>query len=99
MSRYLKREIGEYVSKYLNNTPGITKKNYINKYNIHLNNINDGDGDLYNFDNITSFMESVKNGSDSYNCCDFITADGGFDFSENFNEQEKDFIIFLICEI
>ena len=75
------------------------KKNYINKYNIHLNNINDGDGDLYNFDNITSFMESVKNGSDSYNCCDFITADGGFDFSENFNEQEKDFIIFLICEI
>lgn len=75
------------------------KKNYINKYNIHLNNINDGDGDLYNFDNIKSFMESVKNGSDSYNCCDFITADGGFDFSENFNEQEKDFIIFLICEI
>ena len=44
-------------------------------------------------------MESVKNCSDSYNCCDFITADGGFDFSENFNEQEKDFIIFLICEI
>lgn len=75
------------------------KKNYINKYNIHLNNINDGDGDLYNFDNIKSFMESVKNCSDSYNCCDFITADGGFDFSENFNEQEKDFIIFLICEI
>ena len=75
------------------------KKNFINKYNIHLNNINDGDGDLYNFNNITSFMESVKNGSDSYNCCDFITADGGFDFSENFNEQEKDFIIFLICEI
>jgi len=30
MSRYLKREIGEYVSKHLNNTPGITKKNYIN---------------------------------------------------------------------
>ncbi len=75
------------------------KKNFINKYNIHLNNINDGDGDLYNFNNITSFMESVKNDSDSFNCCDFITADGGFDFSGNFNEQEKDFIIFLICEI
>ena len=30
LSRYLKKEIGEYVSKHLNNTPGITKKNYIN---------------------------------------------------------------------
>lgn len=75
------------------------KKNFINKYNIHLNNINDGDGDLYNFNNLTNFMKSVKNSSDIYNCCDFITADGGFDFSGNFNEQEKDFIIFLICEI
>lgn len=75
------------------------KKTQVNKFNIHLNNINDGDGDLYNFNNITSFMESVKNDSDSFNCCDFITADGGFDFSGNFNEQEKDFIIFLICEI
>jgi len=75
------------------------KKNFINKYNIHLNNINDGDGDLYNFNNLTNFMKSVKNSSDIYNCCDFITADGGFDFSGNFNEQENDFIIFLICEI
>ena len=75
------------------------KKNVINKYNIHLNNINDGNGDLYNFNNLTNFMKSVKNTSDIYNCCDFITADGGFDFSGNFNEQEKDFIIFLICEI
>ena len=75
------------------------KKNFINKHNIHLNNINDGDGDLYNFNNLTNFMKSVKNSSDIYNCCDFITADGGFDFSGNFNEQENDFIIFLICEI
>ncbi len=75
------------------------KKNFINKYNIHLNDINYGDGDLYNFNNIINFMENVKNDSESYNCCDFITADGGFDFSENFNEQENDFIIFLICEI
>ena len=30
LSRYLKKEICEYVSKHLNNTPSITKKNYIN---------------------------------------------------------------------
>jgi 23S rRNA U2552 (ribose-2'-O)-methylase RlmE/FtsJ len=75
------------------------KKNYISKYNISLNNNDTGNGDLYNIDNINSFMNNVKNESLEYNCCDFITADGGFDFSESFNSQENDFSIFLICEI
>ena len=75
------------------------KKNFINDFNIKLNNYNEGDGDLYNFENIQKFMDNVKNGSDNYNCCDFITADGGFDFSADFNEQENNFIIFLICEL
>mgnify|MGYP006159385887 CR=1 FL=1 len=72
------------------------KKQFITKYNINLNN---DDGDLYNFENIRRFMDTVKNNDDNYNCCDFITSDGGFDFSDNYNEQENDFIIFLICEI
>ena len=75
------------------------KKNFINDFNIKLNNYNEGDGDLYNFENIQKFMDDVKNESDNYNCCDFITADGGFDFSADFNEQENNFIIFLICEL
>lgn len=75
------------------------KKGFINKYNIHVNTSDTGNGDLYDFNNIINFMNRVKNDSPEYNCCDFITADGGFDFSDNFNEQENDFIIFLICEI
>ena len=75
------------------------KKHFISEYNIHLNNNDYDDGDLYKFENIQRFMDNVKNKSDNYSCCDFITADGGFDFSENYNEQESDFIIFLVCEI
>ena len=75
------------------------KRNFINKYNITLNNKDEYDGDLYKLENIEKFINIVKNNSDTYNCCDFITADGGFDFSSDYNEQENNFIIFLICEI
>ena len=54
---------------------------------------------LYKINNINTFIKNVSLTSDNTNCCDFVTADGGFDFSENYNTQENDFIIFLICEI
>lgn len=75
------------------------KKNYVKQFNINLNNNSIDNGDLYNFENIERFIETVKNKSAYTNSCDFITADGGFDFSENYNEQENSFTIFLICEI
>ena len=75
------------------------KKNFIDKFNIKLNNKDDTSGDLYKIDNINTFIKNVSLTSDNTNCCDFVTADGGFDFSENYNTQENDFIIFLICEI
>jgi len=75
------------------------KKNFIDKFNIKLNNKDDSSGDLYKIDNINTFIKNVSLTSDNTNCCDFVTADGGFDFSENYNTQENDFIIFLICEI
>ena len=75
------------------------RKNFIDKFNIKLNNKDDTSGDLYKIDNINTFIRNVSLTSDNTNCCDFVTADGGFDFSENYNTQENDFIIFLICEI
>ena len=75
------------------------KKSFIDKFNIKLNNIEYSDGDLYKIENINKFIQDVSFTSDITNCCDFITADGGFDFSSNYNTQENDFIIFLICEI
>lgn len=75
------------------------RKNFIDKFNIKLNNKDDTSGDLYKIDNINTFIKNVSLTSDNTNCCDFVTADGGFDFSENYNTQENDFIIFLICEI
>ena len=74
------------------------KKQFIDKFNIILNDKNDYDGDLYNIDNINYFINIVKNKT-NIDCCDFITADGGFDFSNSYNSQENDFIVFLICEI
>lgn len=63
-----------------------------NKINIH-NGI-DGTGNLYNIENIKSFVSSI-----GISKCDLVTADGGFDFSYNFNSQEKDFQKLLLHEI
>ena len=75
------------------------KKNFIDNFNIKLNNKNNSNGDLYKMENINEFIETVSFTSSEKNCCDFVTADGGFDFSSNYNMQENDFIIFLICEL
>ena len=44
----------------------------------------DGTGDLYNVDNVDHFVAAA--GGDG--SCDLVTADGGFDFSGDFNAQE-----------
>jgi len=75
------------------------RKNFIDKFNIKLNDTHGSSSDLYKINNINTFIKNVSLTSDNTNCCDFVTADGGFDFSENYNTQENDFIIFLICEI
>jgi len=75
------------------------RQNFIDKFNIKLNDKHGSFSDLYNINNIKTFIKNVSLTSDNTNCCDFVTADGGFDFSENYNTQENDFIIFLICEI
>ena len=54
----------------------------------------DGTGNIYNISNIDFFVNKVGKHS-----CYLVTADGGFDFSNDFNSQEKNFIVLLLCEI
>ena len=54
----------------------------------------DGTGNLYNIDNIHHMGDIYGK-----NSMDFITADGGFDFSSDFNNQEDMSLHLLTCEI
>ena len=52
-----------------------------------------GDGNLYDMDNIMSINDEIN---EKYN---FITADGGLDFSKDFNNQEDTIFKLLFVEI
>ena len=54
----------------------------------------DGTGNIYNPHNIFSFSKLV-----GFNSCDLVTADGGFDFSLDFNKQEQLSYKLIFCEI
>jgi 23S rRNA U2552 (ribose-2'-O)-methylase RlmE/FtsJ len=62
--------------------------------NIHISYGADNTGDLYKANNIKHFVSFVKRGT-----CDFVTADGGFDFSIDFNKQEQLSYKLILCEI
>ena len=64
----------------------------INKINIHYG--ADNTGNLYNHHNIIDYSNKV-----GANTCDIVTADGGFDYSCNFNKQEEMSYKLLLCEI
>ncbi len=69
--------------------PGWNKANTLIKQfkrNIEIDYGIDNTGDLYNVQNIRSFSRKLKKGSPG---ADLITADGGFDFSVDFNKQEQ----------
>jgi 23S rRNA U2552 (ribose-2'-O)-methylase RlmE/FtsJ len=83
---------------------GITLKSCNNKMipdwkmkktsNINISYGKDGTGNLYNIDNILTFVKTVGEGSG-----DFITADGGFDFSSDFNNQEEQSFRLILSEV
>jgi hypothetical protein len=54
----------------------------------------DGTGNLYKLENIQHFAKEV-----GYNSVDFITADGGFDFSSDFNNQEEQSFKLIASEV
>ena len=62
----------------------------------HLCNFNIGlyDGCIYDRTVINDFIETVGNHS-----AEFVTADGGFDFSKDFNNQEKQCYKLMFCEV
>jgi 23S rRNA U2552 (ribose-2'-O)-methylase RlmE/FtsJ len=69
--------------------PGWNKANSIIKQfkkNIEVDYGIDNTGDLYKVQNIRSFSRKIKMNVAG---ADLITADGGFDFSVNFNKQEQ----------
>jgi 23S rRNA U2552 (ribose-2'-O)-methylase RlmE/FtsJ len=53
----------------------------------------DGTGNLYNPSNIDHFVEPLSES------CALVTADGGFDCSGDFNSQETDMALLLLCEV
>jgi hypothetical protein len=62
--------------------------------NVTLTYGKDGTGNLYNVENITHMVEQF-----GANSMDFITADGGFDFSTDYNNQESSSFALIMAEI
>lgn len=62
--------------------------------NIKLLHGKDKTGSLYNEENIQEYIKEIGRGQ-----CEYITADGGFDFSNNFNNQEETSIRLINAEV
>lgn len=54
------------------------------KHNVNISYGEDGTGNLYNYRNIIKFRDELNG-----NLVDLVTADGGFDYSIDFNQQEQ----------
>lgn len=77
------------------NVPGWKKSNiFLNKNkNVIIEKGSDGTGDILSIDNFNYCFEEYKNSMD------IITADGGFDFSHDFNKQEINITNLLFGQI
>lgn len=73
-------------NKYI---PGWKKLKNIKKFNFKINY-----GDLYNINDVKKFTQNFKNKK-----ADLVTADGGFDYSIDFNNQEQLSYRIIFCEI
>lgn len=94
---------GDYHSGHEDEYYGITLKSNNNKMipdwkyrnsKLQISYGKDGTGNLYNVDNIDDVCGHLGTHS-----MDFITADGGFDFSSDFNGQEEMSLRLITCEI
>ncbi len=54
----------------------------------------DGTGDLCRLANLEHLIDRAGEGS-----CELVTADGGFDFSPDFNSQEESSLALVVCEL
>lgn len=69
------------------------------KYKLKKDNLKllygyDNTGNIYKLINIINFINTIGKHS-----CDIVTADGGFDFSNDYINQEYNFIRLFFCEI
>lgn len=86
----LDKYYGITLNPFSKEIPGWSKAtNILNKFkkNIEIDYGVDNTGDLYKVANIRSFSKKIKKGGSTG--ADIITADGGFDFSVDFNKQEQ----------
>lgn len=65
----------------------------VNEFDIKLLKGADNTGSLYNIDNIQDYVNVIGK-----HTCDIVTADGGFDFSNDFNNQEEQSTKLIIAE-
>jgi 23S rRNA U2552 (ribose-2'-O)-methylase RlmE/FtsJ len=69
-------------------------KHFLYKHpNIHIEKGADNTGNLYNIENLQYIYKNYKHS------IDFITGDGGFDFSIDFNKQEENSLNLIISEV
>ena len=64
------------------------------KTNLNMKNINISYGDLYKWEDIKKYLAHFNNKK-----CSLVTADGGFDYSSNFNGQEIDSYKIIFSEM
>ena len=76
--------------------PGWRKSDKFLKYNPNVSILYGADntGNIYKLPNILDFQKKV-----GPNSCELVTADGGFDFSIDFNKQEQLSYQLIFCEI
>jgi 23S rRNA U2552 (ribose-2'-O)-methylase RlmE/FtsJ len=68
------------------------QKDFMRRINISFG--EDGTGNLYNYSNI-AHLRAIRGANSQH----LITADGGFDFSADFNNQEDTCFRLLVCEV
>jgi 23S rRNA U2552 (ribose-2'-O)-methylase RlmE/FtsJ len=98
-SRYISRHPGDrHVGMTLmssgRHTPSWKlSSEWMTKHRVSFCNGSDGTGNVYNIENLIMFSKTF--GDSKF---DMITADGGFDFSGNFNLQEQNVLKMILCE-
>ena len=70
------------------------QKKMVHKKNIEICSGYDNTGDIYKLINIFNYVNYVGK-----HTCDIVTADGGFDFTTDFVNQEYNFARLFLCEI
>ena len=86
------KDVYQGMSLKSNNDKNIPDWKFMNRINIMYG--ADGTGNLYNMTNIFHLVKNCGKHS-----MDLVTADGGFDFSSDFNNQEEMSMKLVYCEI